>query len=158
MVRMTAKNSDRPVKLLARHDPDELMRPRHRAQGDDAVRLFANRSVEPLGPPDHDCVNGPRRVAGPAEVVRRGQGKNRRRLLKTPLLGAAGARLADFVEIRARDARRPGALFEAVEISFKQLPLRTGFQPADANEHKAHGALYARASPGRSALHIFSRL
>src|SRR5271166_3245405 len=48
MVGMAGENCDRSIKLLAGHDPHELVRPGHRPKADDPTRLRTHRGRKPI--------------------------------------------------------------------------------------------------------------
>ena len=89
MIGMPRQNGKRPVELLGRHRPDQLMRPSHGAEADYFVRFAAQGRVEPVGSADRQRIGRDRAVAGPADLL-------------GPL--AAGQRRAALVE--QRRARR----------------------------------------------------
>jgi hypothetical protein len=104
---------------------------------------------------------------GPVEQDQRaplGYGRHdRRAFLGPPFIGPARPRFADLANIDAGEACAPGALPEPLEVAIEQQALRPRLQFADANQRKAHrfrsrAPQLLPASPGRSALHIFSRL
>jgi hypothetical protein len=130
----------------------------HRPESDQAICTLAQTFVEPVGAADS---KGERRCtasaqfgyvarklfAGEVRAVfiqrpkRAAFGKQRgdaQRLVNLAIIGAARAAFGNFASVDWTEPSRAARRADALAVASHKLPFRAGFQPADAENLKAH--------------------
>ena len=183
MIRVAGHDCQRPIELLGHERPDDLVRQRHGAEGRRRSRgALAHRRIEAVGAADDEGERRrrPRRASrrirsanlslvsdfcrarrtrpersAPARSRRAAASSARRSASRRARLSG---NLDDLEPARSRDR---GQGLDALAIALDKFPLGAAFQPARRPARSSRNAVAGvsrRASRGRSAPHIFSRL